>query len=49
MTDPFHDQTGRASLGGARGLAVARLGIGLVQGLLLYGLYRGMATHDALT
>ena len=49
MTDPFHDQTGRASLGGARGLAVARLGIGLVQGLLLYGLYRSMATHDALT
>jgi hypothetical protein len=49
MTDPFQDQTGRASLGGARGLAVARLGIGLVQGLLLYGLYRGMATHDALT
>ncbi len=49
MTDPFHDQTGRASLGGARGLAAVRLGIGLVQGLLLYGLYRSMATHDALT
>ena len=49
MTDPFHDQTGRASLDGARGLAAARIGIGLVQGLLLYGLYRGMATHDALT
>jgi len=49
MTDPFHDQTGRASLGGARGLAAVRLGIGLIQGLLLYGLYRSMATHDALT
>ncbi|MBB4798924.1 hypothetical protein HNP32_002678 [Brevundimonas bullata] len=49
MTDPLHDQTGRASLDGARGLAVARLSIGLAQGLLLYGLYRSMATHDALT
>lgn len=49
MTDPFHDQTGRASLGGARGLAAVRLGIGLVQGLLLYALYRSGALHDALT
>ncbi|MGH7026139.1 DUF4153 domain-containing protein [Brevundimonas sp.] len=49
MTDPFHDQTGRVSLDGARGLAPVRLGIGLIQGLLLYGLYRSMATHDALT
>ncbi|MFK4057613.1 DUF4153 domain-containing protein [Brevundimonas sp. NPDC046655] len=49
MTDPFHDQTGRASLDSARGLAVARIGIGLVQGLVLYGLYRSMATHDALS
>jgi hypothetical protein len=49
MTDPFHDQTGRASLGDARGLAAVRLGIGLVQGLLLYALYRSGAPHDALT
>lgn len=49
MTDPFHDQTGRASLGGARSLAGARLGIGLVQGVLLYLLYRSGALHDALT
>ena len=49
MTDPFNDQTGRASLDGAQGLAVARLGIGLVQGLLLYALYRSGAAHDALT
>ncbi len=49
MIDPFHDQTGRASLDGARGLAVARLSIGLVQGLLLYALYRSGSAHDALT
>lgn len=49
MTDPFHDQTGRASLGGARGLAAVRLGIGLIQGLLLYGLYRSATPSDALT
>ena len=49
MTDPFNDQTGRASLGGERGLTVARLGIGLVQGLLLYALYRSGSSHDALT
>lgn len=49
MTDPFNDQTGRASLGGTKGLAVTRLGIGLVQGLLLYALYRSGASHDALT
>jgi len=49
MTDPYNDQTGRASLGGTKGLAVARLGIGLVQGLLLYALYRSGASHDALT
>lgn len=40
MTDPFNDKTGRASMGGAQGLAVARLGIGLIQGLLLYLLWR---------
>jgi len=49
MIDSFHDQTGRASLDGARGLAVARLSIGLVQGLLLYALYRSGSAHDALT
>ena len=49
MIDSFHDQTGRASLYGARGLAVARLSIGLVQGLLLYALYRSGSAHDALT
>ncbi|WP_313005631.1 DUF4153 domain-containing protein [Brevundimonas sp.] len=49
MTDPFHDQTGRASLGGARGLAAVRLGIGLIQGVLLYLLYRSGALHDALS
>lgn len=48
--DHSHDaSTGRASLGGERGLAAVRIGIGLIQGLLLYGLYRSMATHDALT
>ena len=49
MTDPFHDQTGRASLDGARGLAAARIGIGLVQGLLLYLLWRSVSPSDALT
>ena len=49
MTDPFHDQTGRASLNGARGLAAARLGIGLVQGLLLYGLWRSAMPSAAMT
>lgn len=48
MTDPLHDQTGRASLDGARGLAVARIGIGLVQGVLLYLLWRSASTHGAL-
>ncbi|MNH71245.1 hypothetical protein D3C73_233920 [compost metagenome] len=49
MTEPYDDQTGRASLGGTKRLAFARLGIGLVQGLLLYALYRSGASHDALT
>ncbi len=49
MTDPFHDQTGRASLDGARGLAAARLGIGLVQGLLLYLLWRSASPSDVLS
>jgi hypothetical protein len=40
MTEPYNDHTGRASLGGAQGLAVARIGIGLIQGLLLYLLWR---------
>ena len=49
MTEPFNDQTGRASLGGTRRLAVVRLGIGLVQGLLLYALYGSGSPQDALT
>lgn len=44
-----HDaSTGRASLNGARGLAAARIGIGLVQGVLLYLLWRSAASMDAL-
>ena len=49
MIDPFHDQTGRASLGSARGLAAVRLGIGLVQGLLLYFLWRRAAQSGGLS
>ncbi|HUH23458.1 MAG TPA: DUF4153 domain-containing protein, partial [Brevundimonas sp.] len=49
MTDPFHDQTGRASLDGARGLAAARIGIGLIQGLLLYWLWRCTSPSDAMS
>ncbi|MGH7021300.1 MAG: DUF4153 domain-containing protein, partial [Brevundimonas sp.] len=49
MTDPFNDQTGRASLGGTQGLAVARIGIGLVQGLLLYFLWRSAAQTGGLS
>ncbi|HEY1073662.1 DUF4153 domain-containing protein [Brevundimonas sp.] len=49
MTDPFHDQTGRASLDGARGLAAARIGVGLVQGLLLYVLWRSAAQSEGLS
>jgi hypothetical protein len=48
MTDFAHDPTGRASLDGARGLAVARIGIGLIQGLVLYLLYRSAADSDHL-
>ena len=47
--DHSHDgASGRASLNGARGLAAVRLGVGLVQGLLLYALYRSGSSHDAL-
>ncbi|MFZ4166584.1 DUF4153 domain-containing protein [Brevundimonas sp. NPDC058933] len=49
MTDPFNDQTGRASLNGARGLAAARIGIGLVQGGLLYFLWRSAAQSEGLS
>ncbi len=49
MTDPFNDQTGRASLDGARGLAAARIGIGLVQGLLLYFLWRSAGQSGLLS
>jgi hypothetical protein len=48
--DHRHDaSTGRASLGGERRLAAARIGIGLVQGLLLYLLWRSAASAEALT
>ncbi|PQZ83238.1 MULTISPECIES: DUF4153 domain-containing protein [unclassified Brevundimonas] len=51
--DHSHDaSTGRASLGGERSLAAARIGIGLIQGLLLYFLWRsagqGGGLNDAL-
>jgi hypothetical protein len=49
MTDPFHDPSGRASLGGAQKLAVARIGIGLVQGLLLYLLWRSASPGGGMT
>lgn len=48
MTHHATDLTGRASLEGARGLAPVRIGIGLVQGLLLYLLYRSAADSEAL-
>jgi hypothetical protein len=48
MTDFVHDPAGRASLDGARGLAPARLGVGLIQGLFLYLLYRSAAQTEAL-
>ncbi|MDP0983952.1 hypothetical protein, partial [Klebsiella variicola] len=35
MTHTALDPTGRASLEGARGLAAIRIGIGLIQGLVL--------------
>lgn len=41
--------TGRASLEGARGLAAVRIGIGLIQGLILYLLYRSASDNAALT
>ena len=45
-----HDaSTGRASLNGARDLAAARIGIGLVQGILLYLLWRSAASAEHLT
>lgn len=40
---------GRSSLQGAKRLAFVRLGIGLVQGLLLYLFYRAAAHDDALS
>lgn len=49
MTDPFHDLTGRTSLQGAKGLAAARIVVGLVQGLLLYLLYSAASPSDALS
>lgn len=49
MTDFAHDPTGRASLDGARGLAPARLGIGLLQGVILYLLYRAAAQAEGLS
>lgn len=48
MTHPAHDPNGRASLESARGLAVVRVGIGLVQGLVLYLLYRAASDSTAL-
>lgn len=48
MTYPAHDTTGRASLEGARGLAAVRIGIGLIQGLILYLLYRSASDNAAL-
>lgn len=48
MTHPATDPTGRASLEGARGLATVRIGIGLLQGLILYLLYRSASDIQAL-
>ena len=48
MTHPVTDPTGRASLDGARGLAAARIGVGLAQGLILYLLYRSASDSQAL-
>lgn len=48
MTHPVTDPTGRASLEGARGLAIVRIGIGLLQGLILYLLYRSASDSQAL-
>ncbi|MEN5146167.1 DUF4153 domain-containing protein [Brevundimonas diminuta] len=48
MTHSDHAPTGRASLEGARGLAVVRIGIGLLQGLILYLLYRSASDSAAL-
>ena len=48
MLHPVTDPTGRASLEGARGLASVRIGIGLIQGLVLYLLYRSASDSQAL-
>ncbi|WP_427788843.1 DUF4153 domain-containing protein [Brevundimonas diminuta] len=48
MTHPNNVPTGRASLESARGLAVVRIGIGLLQGLFLYLLYRSASDSQAL-
>lgn len=48
MTHTAPDPTGRASLEGARGLAAIRIGIGLIQGLVLYLLYRSASDATAL-
>ncbi len=48
MTYAATDPTGRASLDGARGLAALRIGIGLMQGLILYLLYRSASHSEAL-